>query len=619
MLHNFIRRLLTRASTHYRTRSRVFLRFIQFDSVEQREVPFTPFRDSQVSHELETWERSHEMNKGWKAVKAQKGKRRKVVSGETPRFEGSNEEVLAFEVKELLKAHRDGKMWPTSNVSLGKTSDAAEYTVRNEHEVDLEIKELSSTGDGLAVSEAGDHVYTVPFAMPGDIVRARIWPQDRLQLPYILTDFVKVVKPSTKRDESLIQCKYFQTCSGCQFQMMPYKAQLAHKKSIVEKAFRIFSGLPPDAVPPAGDTIGSPLQYGYRTKLTPHFDGPPGGRKASFTDMPPFGFSIKGRKKTMDIENCPIGTDIVQEGLKRERVRVAETIRSFRNGATILVRESTERTMLEQPQSECDTKIEDSGDSQDTVKSLISKELTTSSSGAPQIELTYPTYTDTKTYTNDMNGVATEYVDAYTFTSRAGSFFQNNNSILSIFTAYVRSHACPPSPQPDALPIKYLLDAYCGSGLFTITLSTIFRSALGIDIDPKGIEQARVNAAANNLDNAGFMQADAPALFAEVPFPPDQTLVVIDPPRKGASEDFLKQLLNYGPKRVVYVSCNVHTQARDVGLLAKGGGKWRYEIESLRGFDFFPQTYHVEGVCVLNRVKDERNQEKEDNGVPEGI
>ncbi len=83
--------------------------------------------------------------------------------------------------------------------------------------------------------------------------------------------------------------------------------------------------------------------------------------------------------------------------------------------------------------------------------------------------------------------------------------------------------------------------------------------------------------------------------------------MVIDPPRKGCDESFLTQLLKFGPKRVVYVSCNVHTQARDVGLLVRGmerAGKTRYEIESLRGFDFFPQTGHVEGVAVLNRVEE---------------
>lgn len=588
----------------------------QFASLHQ-EVTFTPFRDSQTSHELRTFERSVEMNKSWKSVKAQKNKRRKIDSGETPRFEGSNDEVLAVEIKELLKAYHETKEGIATSTTGAEDSAPAECITHGEDEIDVEVKELSSTGDGLAISKDGKHVYTIPFAIPGDKVRAKIWPQDRLKLPYIMTDFVKVLRHSPKRDESQINCKYFQTCSGCQFQMMPYEDQLDHKKKIVQKAFRLFSGLPSEALPSVGNTIGSPLQYGYRTKLTPHFDGPPGGRKSTFTEVPPMGYSIKGRKKTMDIESCPIGTDIVQEGFKRERIRVAETIRTYKNGATLLIRETTKRKMLDKPEHEDKLQTETSEDPRDTFKSIISKEITKDSNGAPLVHLTYPTHIDEKSYTNDMNGVATEYVDNYIFTSRAGSFFQNNNSILSTFTAYVRDNALSLSPTPGEPPVKYLLDAYCGSGLFTITLSTIFRSALGIDIDPKGIEQARVNAAANNLENAGFMQADAPALFAEVPFPADQTLVIIDPPRKGASEDFLKQLLRYGPKRVVYVSCNVHTQARDVGVLARGDEMWRYDIESLRGFDFFPQTYHVEGVCVLNRVKVSKQETPASNGASE--
>lgn len=82
--------------------------------------------------------------------------------------------------------------------------------------------------------------------------------------------------------------------------------------------------------------------------------------------------------------------------------------------------------------------------------------------------------------------------------------------------------------------------------------------------------------------------------------------MVIDPPRKGCDESFLSQLLKFGPRRVVYVSCNVHTQARDVGVLVRGieDGGTRYKVESLRGFDFFPQTGHVEGVAVLSRVEE---------------
>ncbi|KAI5293702.1 tRNA(m5U54)methyltransferase, partial [Ascosphaera acerosa] len=151
--------------------------------------------------------------------------------------------------------------------------------------------------------------------------------------------------------------------------------------------------------------------------------------------------------------------------------------------------------------------------------------------------------------------------------------------------------------------IKYLLDAYSGSGLFTVTLSPLFVSSLGIDISAPGIEAARANARANGLPQTGFAAADAAALFRDVPYPPDRTLLVIDPPRKGCGDAFLAQMMQYAPARVVYVSCNVHTQARDVGVLVRGDGAGvRYAVESVRGFDFFPQTGHVESVAVLNKV-----------------
>ena len=505
------------------------------------------------------------------------------------RLEGSNEEVLDFEVKALLVQQKP------SSLIAGEYAELPSAPERFS-EIELKIIELSSTGDGLALSPSADHVYVVPYSIPGDVVLAKVVGQVEGR-PYTTADFVRIVKPSPKRNDSGIRCKYFSMCSGCQLQMLTYDDQLAHKKTIIEKAYRNFSGLDSSQVPAVEDTFGSPLQYGYRTKLTPHFDGQ--NRKGSaslkgFTEVPPIGFSLKGRSKVMDIESCPIGTDIVQLGLTQERKRVARDIATFKTGATILLRETTERipkdNTLQQDRSSCASPL--------TIipQNLLDK---------PIIRTEFPTYTESKTYTADMNGTSVEYIDDWKFTNKAGAFFQNNNSILSPFTAYIRSNAIPPlpsGPSSSALPpIKYLLDAYCGSGLFAITLSPLFRSTLGIDIAPASVESARVNAIANNVTNTGFIEADASALFVDVPFPADQTLVVIDPPRKGASLDFLEQLMRFGPKRVIYVSCNVHTQARDVGVLVRGNGEWRYRIERVRGFDFFPQTGHVEGVAFLDR------------------
>lgn len=136
----------------------------------------------------------------------------------------------------------------------------------------------------------------------------------------------------------------------------------------------------------------------------------------------------------------------------------------------------------------------------------------------------------------------------------------------------------------------YLIDAYCGSGLFSICCGDMFSEILGVDISPQSIESATKNALDNGIPNATFIAGKAEALFADVKFPPEQTSVVIDPPRKGCDELFLSQLVELSPKRIVYISCNVHTMARDIGwILSHGSGRF-YAIDSAGGFDFFPQV-----------------------------
>lgn len=543
-------------------------------------------------------------NQGGRGAKRQRTRKEKPVK------EGSNDEVLLADVRSLFAAQRlsepDTPRIPAADPAHANTLDAAaaqpaengvaessscedvtEILPEQFTEIEVKVESISSTGDGLAIHSSSKQIYVVPFTSPGDVVKAKVirhFPREH----YSLADFVSVVTPGPLRDDSRINCKYFSSCSGCQFQMLDYPTQLGHKKSIVERAYKNFSQLPPELVPVIQDTIGSPLQYGYRTKLTPHFDGPPGyrsrvdrrnGVQKTFEEVPPIGFMAKGKRATLDIEDCPIGTDAVRMGMKRERVRVAEELEKYKKGATILLRESTSRVPNDDP------KAADSPPDTIKVKSA--------------------THTDFKTCITDNNATSTEYIDDFSFSNPAGVFFQNNNSILPVFTQYIRDHILPP-PNDSAPAIKYLIDAYSGSGLFTITLSSLFTSSTGIDIAASSITSARENAALNNLppSQCTFIAADAPELFKSVTYPNDETVVVIDPPRKGCDEGFLKQLLGFAPRRVVYVSCNVHTQARDVGFLVRGveGMGSRYEIESLRGFDFFPQTGHVEGVAVLNRI-----------------
>ncbi|KAK2026886.1 S-adenosyl-L-methionine-dependent methyltransferase [Colletotrichum zoysiae] len=521
--------------------------------------------------------------------KQRKSKRERNIT------EGSSEEVLAADVQALIESRKASLPEPAETDAETAAEPAAAAPSQPLPapftEVEVEVLALSSTGDGLAVHAGSPptHIYVVPFVAPGDVARVKVvrhFPAES----YSMADFLSVTAPGPLRDDTRVNCKYFTKCSGCQFQMLSYDDQLAHKRTIVEKAYRNFSNLDPALVPEVAETIGSPLQYGYRTKLTPHFDGPPGHHKKNrprqaLDRVPEIGFNLKGRRAVLDIEDCPIGTDAVRLGMKRERSRIAREFGNYTKGATILLRESTRRY----------------------PKKKVDQEQPPAETPSDAIRVDTDTHTDVKTCLSEASAMTTEYIGPYVFTNPANSFFQNNNAILPSFTGYIRDRVMPPAgPHRDR--IKYLIDAYSGSGLFTITLASLFRGSTGIDIARDSIECARKNARLNGLPESqcNFLAADAPQLFAHVAYPADETVVVIDPPRKGCDADFLGQLLRFGPRRVVYVSCNVHTQARDVGVLVRGDGGGdgsRYEIESLVGFDFFPQTGHVEGVAVLNRVE----------------
>lgn len=210
----------------------------------------------------------------------------------------------------------------------------------------------------------------------------------------------------------------------------------------------------------------------------------------------------------------------------------------------------------------------------------------------------------------DPRGTVRERVGDKLFEYQASAFFQNNNAVLVPLTAYVRA-AIFDRP-PAAGPPSHLIDAYCGSGLFAITLAPRFARVAGIEIAPEGVRAAQRNAALNGLDagHCTFVLGDAADVFAQVrDFPRERTALIIDPPRKGTDRRFVDQMIAFGCETVVYVSCNVHTQARDVGMIVSlseqlgvGPQKRRYVLESLRGFDLFPQTAHVESVAVLRLV-----------------
>ncbi|KAI0369877.1 S-adenosyl-L-methionine-dependent methyltransferase [Pilatotrama ljubarskyi] len=498
----------------------------------------------------------------------------------------SHDDILSREVIALL-----GKHYADAAKADNLDWDAP---FEQSQQLELTVSCLSpSTGESLSVATAGDRKWVIvtPLSLPGERIRVRVYRHSRL---YSHADLLEVIQPNPEwRDMSLVQCKYFGKCAGCQYQMLSYDKQLDLKRQTVLEAYKNYSNIPPELVPSIQPTIGSPLQYGYRTKLTPHFQRPPFSfQKAQKRgDAPPvegkpdwlkIGFHEVGTRNVMDIEECPIATPVINKALGPVRDNIIKNITKFKNGATLLLRDSL------RPGS--------SGDAEDASQPSTS----IAAEDGEHICVT------------DQKATVRERVGDMLFEYTAGTFFQNNNSALVPLTSYVRDAIFPPSSAPSSAEgdkPTHLVDAYCGSGLFSIMLAPHFTRVAGIELSAESIRSATHNATLNSLppSQISFMAGDAANIFDTVQdFPRAHTVLIIDPPRKGTDERFVEQMLAFGAKTVVYVSCNVHTQARDVGMIlrksaetAEQNGRSKYVLESLRGLDLFPQTAHVEAIAVL--------------------
>lgn len=182
--------------------------------------------------------------------------------------------------------------------------------------------------------------------------------------------------------------------------------------------------------------------------------------------------------------------------------------------------------------------------------------------------------------------VITENVNGIDFHFLAGDFFQNNPFILNEFVKYAAK---------ESSGNEYLIDAYCGSGLFSLSLASSFKAVKGVEISETAADWAKQNARLNGIDNTDFIAASADAIFKEIDFEPQSTTVLIDPPRAGCSTDFLNQLFSFNPSKVVYISCDPATQMRDLRHFLEHG----YTVENVQPFDLFPQTKHLECIITL--------------------
>lgn len=370
----------------------------------------------------------------------------------------------------------------------------------------------------------------VPFTLPGERVRARVYRNHR---NFSEADLLEVLTPSPHRVAPT--CPLFGACGGCQYQHLAYAEQLAWKRRQVEELLQHMAGVQFAVAP----TVPSPREYGYRSKITPHFHCGVGNAEGGMPGETPIGFLKQGtRFNLVDVPRCEIATPEINAQLPEVRARTRARLAAgeYKRDATLLLRHAQEGVIT------------------------------------------------------DYDAVIHEKVGGLRLHFLARDFFQNNPFILPAFTGYVRAQAA-------ATGARLLVDAYCGSGLFALSCAPAFERVAGVEISETSVKFATENAAANGIGNATFRAADAAQIFAGLDFPPAETAVVIDPPRKGCDQPFLDQLFAFGPRSVVYVSCDPATQMRDLrGFLAAG-----YRLTAVQPFDLFPQTRHLE--CVITLVK----------------
>ncbi|MBL9178205.1 MAG: class I SAM-dependent RNA methyltransferase [Verrucomicrobiaceae bacterium] len=386
----------------------------------------------------------------------------------------------------------------------------------------LDVRIDNLTNEGAGVARVDGWVVFVPFTLAGEFVRCRVF---RNHKNFSEADLVEVLEPAPNRVTP--QCTLFGQCGGCQYQHLAYEEQLRSKQRQVAELLKHMARIGH----PVCEVIPSPVQYGYRSKITPHFHRPKGGGIGAIGFL-----RARTRNAMVDVGQCPIAMPELNAQLAAVREHARANSDAFKNGATLLMRAAKNGVLTR----------------------------------------------------NDE--IAVEDVGGVRFEFQAGDFFQNNPFILPRFVRHAIDEA-------KATGAKYLVDAYCGSGLFAVCGAHDFEQVIGVEISESAVKKATHNAGLNGLTNCRFIAADAQHVFEDVQHPGSDTVVLIDPPRAGCSPEFLQQLFAFGPKGVVYVSCNPATQMRDLVLFTEAG----YKLGTVQPFDLFPQTKHLECVMTLSR------------------
>ncbi|WP_280743748.1 MULTISPECIES: 23S rRNA (uracil(1939)-C(5))-methyltransferase RlmD [unclassified Parabacteroides] len=460
--------------------------------------------------------------------------------------------------------------------------------------------------EGKAIARVNDLVIFIPFVAPGDIVDIQL---TRKKNSYAEGKAVHFHAYSDKRVEPL--CQHFGACGGCKWQHLSYEEQIRFKqKQVTDNLSRIGKIQMEEELP----ILGSAKTCFYRNKLEFTFSNKKwlteeevrSGK--TYDNMNGVGFHIPGMfDKVLDIEKCWLQDDI------SNRIRQAVRAYCFSHEGypffDLRNQEGFMRTLIIRTSSTGELMVivvffyED----EDKRKALLSH----IAESFPEItsllyiinEKKNDTITDQEVHVFKGKDYIIEEMEGLKFKVGPKSFYQTNSEQAYNLYKIAREFA-------GLTGNELVYDLYTGTGTIANFVSRQAKQVIGIEYVPEAIEDAKVNASLNNIDNTLFFAGDMKDIlnveFIDRYGRPD--VIITDPPRAGMHDDVIKTILAAAPKRIVYVSCNPATQARDLNLLDED-----YIVKKVQPVDMFPHTHHVENVVLLVRRTEhaERRTEEE--------
>ena len=451
--------------------------------------------------------------------------------------------------------------------------------------VEVTIVDLNDAGEG--VGRLGTRVVFVPDTVTGDRALVRLV---RVKPQYAYGKLHELLEPSPHRIRP--RCIVADKCGGCQWQHIDYEYQLEAKRHQVIQAIERIGGI---ANPPVAPTLGTNSPLEYRNKVT----YPLG---ISSTHQVQAGYYQKGTHQLINLNQCP-----VQDS--RLNPLLAEVKQDIQKRRWNVYREGKASAKNVKTRSLPQVRHLSLRIGRRTGEMLLT--LVVTDWNLPQVEeqarkwlSRYPELVGVCLNRNPYNtnvifGQKTRCIAGQDYLREEFADLQFQLRADTFFQVYTEQAEALLQVILERLALQgneVLLDAYCGIGTFTLPLAQRVGQAIGLEVQAASIEQAKINAEINKIDNVTFHVGQVEKLLPQLDVKPD--VVLLDPPRKGCDRIVLDTLLQIKPQHIVYISCKPATLARDLKTLCDAGG---YQLTYVQPADFFPQTAHVECAAFLTR------------------